>query len=94
MAALRDTARLELGRLLLAIARWEPEPEVRIGLVLYGDDATQHVRVAADLTGDADALLEDLIEAPAAGGVQDVPAALRAAHHGLTWSRRAGSPTA
>jgi len=89
MAPWQDAARIEIGRLLLEASRWRPGPQVRLGLVVYGNDDETRARVVHDLGDDVDGLLDVLGRAEGRGGVEDVTTAIERAREGLGWSRQA-----
>ncbi|MGE0193183.1 MAG: VWA domain-containing protein [Planctomycetota bacterium] len=89
MAPWQDAARIEIGRLLLEASRWRPGPQVRLGLVVYGNDDETRARVVHDLGEDVDGLLDVLGRAEGRGGVEDVTTAIERAREGLGWSRQA-----
>lgn len=90
MRELIDSARVKIWEIVNDLAVAEPTPDLRVGLVTYGNQsgspASGWVRIEADLTDDLDLISERLFALRSRGANEYVARALQKAIHGLSWS--------
>lgn len=90
MRALADSARIKIWEIVNDLAVAEPTPQLRVGLVTYGNqsgsEANGWVRVEADLTDDLDLISARLFALRSRGANEYVGRALQAALDRLSWS--------
>jgi hypothetical protein len=68
MSGLIDGAKRKIWSIAQFIAQGQPKPDVRIGLVAYRDVGDEYVTRFYDLSGDLDAVFENLSSFEAGGG--------------------------
>lgn len=93
MGGLIEGAKRRIWSIARRIGEGRPRPDLRIALVAYRDLGDAYVTRVFDLTGDMDALYQNLMAFRAEGGgdtPEHVSAALSDAVHKVSWSPRAG----
>ena len=95
MDGLIDGARQQLWDTVAQLGRMEPRPNVRVGLISYGntsyDAASGWVRIDSDLTTDLDAIYARLFALRTNGGDEYVARALHTASTRFAWSSEPGA---
>lgn len=90
MDGLIDGARQQLWETVAQLGRAQPRPELRVGLISYGntsyDAGAGWVRVESDLTTDLDSVYGRLFALSTGGGDEYVARALQVASTRMTWS--------
>lgn len=90
MGGLIQAAKEKIWSIATTMARAQPAPELRVGLVAYRDRGDEYVTRTVDLSTDLDTLYATLMDFTAAGGgdgPESVNDALYDAVHGMSWSR-------
>jgi Mg-chelatase subunit ChlD len=90
MGGLLDGAKKKIWSIASEIARAQPRPDVKIGLVAYRDRGDEYVTKVLPLTDDLDRVYKELSTYRADGGgdePEDVRSALRDAIGSIQWSR-------
>lgn len=90
MAGLIQTAKEKIWSIATTMARADPAPEIRMGLVAYRDRGDDYVTRVVDLSGDLDSMYATLMDFRAEGGGDDpesVNQALYDAVHDISWSQ-------
>lgn len=92
MGGLIQTAKDKIWSIATTMARAQPAPEIRIGLVAYRDRGDRYVTQVFDLTQDLDSMYAHLMDFQADGG-GDGPEAVNQALHDavsrLSWNTQA-----
>jgi len=94
MSGLIEGAKQKIWGIVNAISRARPEPEIRLGLLVYRDQGDEYVTRIEPLTADIDAVYAALMESEAAGGgdtPESVNQALHEAVNLFAWSGGAGT---
>ena len=89
MAGLIEGAKAKIWAMASHIAKGQPTPELRVGLIGYRDVGEAYVTRVYGLTGDLDSLYGHLMQFQAEGGgdtPEHVNKALHDAVHGMQWS--------
>jgi hypothetical protein len=90
MEDLLDSARLRLWEIVNDLARVEPTPRLRVGLLTYGNGKNDYrqgwVKVETPLTEDLDLVAERLLELSCTGGMEYVGRALKTAIETMDWT--------
>ncbi len=91
MGGLIQTAKDKIWSIATTMARAQPAPEIRIGLVAYRDRGDQYVTQVFDLTTDLDSMYAHLMDFKADGGgdgPEAVNQALQDAIARMSWNTR------
>ena len=89
MSGLINAARQKLWDIVSEVAKAEPTPRLRVGLVTYGSGGNEtdgYVIVQRDLTSDLDAIYGKLFELSTSGGTEYVSRAIFRSLKELSWS--------
>jgi Mg-chelatase subunit ChlD len=89
MGGLIQAAKEKIWSIATTMARAQPAPEIRVGLVAYRDRGDEYVTRTVDLSADLDSMYATLMDFAAAGGgdgPESVNDALYDAVHGMSWS--------
>jgi Mg-chelatase subunit ChlD len=92
MGGLIDAAKEKIWSIATTMARAQPAPEIRIGLVAYRDRGDAYVTRIVDLSADLDSMYATLMDFQADGGgdgPESVNAALYDAVHKVSWRQDA-----
>jgi hypothetical protein len=91
MSGLIDAARQKLWDVVTLLGKAQPRPELRVGLIAYGntgyDAKVGWVRIESDLTGDLDTVYGKLFALTTRGGDEYVARAVQTATRKLSWSQ-------
>jgi hypothetical protein len=90
MGGLIQAAKEKIWSIATTMARGQPAPEIRVGLVAYRDRGDAYVTRVVDLSSDLDSMYATLMDFQADGGgdgPESVNAALYDAVHAVSWSR-------
>ncbi|MBI5365839.1 MAG: VWA domain-containing protein [Planctomycetes bacterium] len=90
MGGLIEGAKQKIWTIANAIAKGQPRPDVRIGLIAYRDRGDDYVTRTFELSDDIDAVFKNLMSFGAAGGgdgPEHVNQALQDAITKMTWDR-------
>lgn len=94
MGGLLEGAKQKIWSIVNEIAKGQPTPEIRLGLIGYRDKGDAYVTTRTDLTTDLDAVYEKLMGFTAGGGgdtPEHVNQALAEAVHQMSWSEGRGA---
>ena len=94
MGGLIEAAKDKIWSIATTMARAQPAPEIRIGLVAYRDRGDQYVTQVFDLTTDLDSMYAHLMEFKADGGgdgPEAVNQALQEAVERMSWNTQAST---
>ncbi len=90
MNGLIDAARQKMWDMVTLLEKAQPRPELRVGLISYGNSGYDHasgwVRTDIDLTNDLDAVYGRLFGLTTGGGEEYVARAVQVATRSMTWS--------
>lgn len=89
MGALLQGAKQKVWSIVNEIAKGQPTPDIRVGLIGFRDKGDAYVTTRTDLTQDLDALYEKLMALEAAGGGDGPEAVNQALHEAverMAWS--------
>ena len=90
MGGLIQAAKEKIWSIATTMARAQPAPEIRMGLVAYRDRGDAYVTRVVDLSSDLDSMYATLMDFQADGGgdgPESVNAALHDAVHAMSWTR-------
>ena len=94
MSGLIEGAKAKIWSIASFVARAQPTPDVRVGLVAYRDIGDAYVTRVFDLDDDLDRVYRRLLSFRADGGGDEPEHVARALHqavHDMTWSPRANN---
>ncbi len=94
MGGLIEAAKDKIWSIATTMARAQPSPEIRIGLVAYRDRGDQYITQVFDLTTDLDSMYAHLMEFKADGGgdgPEAVNQALQDAIGRISWNTQAST---
>ncbi len=89
MGGLLQGAKQKIWSIVNEIAKGQPTPDIRLGLIGYRDKGDAYITTRTDLTTDLDAVYEKLMAFQAAGGgdgPEHVNQAMHEAVHRMSWS--------
>jgi Mg-chelatase subunit ChlD len=90
MSGLIDAAKENIWAIASSMAKAQPAPEIRIGLVAFRDRGDEYVTRVTDLSPDLDSMYATLMDLRADGGgdtPESVNQALHDAVHRMSWSQ-------
>lgn len=90
MAGLIQTAKEKIWSIATTMARADPAPDIKMGLVAYRDRGDEYVTRVVDLTDDLDSVYATLMDFRAEGGgdePESVNQGLYDAVHDISWSQ-------